>query len=543
MNKKGFTLVEIISVIALLAIMMIVVATKGFGAFDNAQKKIYEKEKASIEEAVNILMLDVKNCDDILDKDTLLSDEENGLSKINNINGLDISCQKLQEKALNEGLKIPLKYLIENEYISRTNVETINKNNSNLEYEGKLTKEADEDIVDSNIIIQCKIDCDIIIHNTEKTTTSTVVENELNESELYDIVEKASKKYIEDIVNEKEGVPKISSLSINGYKNVLTREDKRTQRYMTLDFLIENGYVDKVLKEYNITEFKHKFIHLIAEDKCKEYNCDVNRDGKINYADTSLIIPLEGLNNISEGYNYRYDVNNDNVIDLEDKLVVNNNESYEIYNKLVCKLDNCQGVEINLENYKIEVEFDDKFKLVSELEEAKHRVSLAAKYYLKDLMNQRNNVFMNGYDSFEDYYDDIVMIRPANKGYITLKDLKEHGYFIGDYDLTTEYPEDCKKCDFNNDNKINNKDLEMINNQAGKTSSSPTFQPIYDMNNNGAIDVTDLSTVIACVKNEITIALECLLNDRAVCRIHDNMFEKYKIKVELNDEFDVIKLN
>ena len=67
MNKKGFTLVEILAVIVLLGLIMTIVGTKGFGAFDNTKKKINEQNIKAIEEAGRIYMVEVEECDDDID--------------------------------------------------------------------------------------------------------------------------------------------------------------------------------------------------------------------------------------------------------------------------------------------------------------------------------------------------------------------------------------------------------------------------------------------------------------------------------------------
>ena len=59
MNKKGFTLVEIILTISLLSIVMILVATKGLGLFDLGKKKIEIINKNSILESYELLKIDL----------------------------------------------------------------------------------------------------------------------------------------------------------------------------------------------------------------------------------------------------------------------------------------------------------------------------------------------------------------------------------------------------------------------------------------------------------------------------------------------------
>ena len=48
MNKKGFTLVEILATISILSLIMIIVATKGFGVFDSTKGKINNLNKENL---------------------------------------------------------------------------------------------------------------------------------------------------------------------------------------------------------------------------------------------------------------------------------------------------------------------------------------------------------------------------------------------------------------------------------------------------------------------------------------------------------------
>lgn len=163
MNKKGFTLIELLAIIVILGIIITVVATKGFGAFDNSKKKIYELEKKAIEEAVSIYMTDIKNCNNILDSDSSFLEGTN--------------CENLQEEALgSNGVKITLKDLIEKEYIKGNNVETINEYNPNLQYKGKLNKEDNEDIINSEIIVECITDCEFKTETTTINPETTLVD-------------------------------------------------------------------------------------------------------------------------------------------------------------------------------------------------------------------------------------------------------------------------------------------------------------------------------------------------------------------------------
>ena len=68
MNKKGFTLVELLAVMVILALITTIVATNGFGAFNNTKKAINEQNINAIKEAAKILMTDLEHCDNDLEE-------------------------------------------------------------------------------------------------------------------------------------------------------------------------------------------------------------------------------------------------------------------------------------------------------------------------------------------------------------------------------------------------------------------------------------------------------------------------------------------
>jgi len=119
MNKKGFTLVELLAIIVILSLIITIVATNGFGAFNNTKNKINETAKNEIKEGVNVFLTDIEHCDeklnqDILDKFSINDDEvpHNG------------RCDDLQEKARgdietsNNCLEFNLSDIIELGYVS-----------------------------------------------------------------------------------------------------------------------------------------------------------------------------------------------------------------------------------------------------------------------------------------------------------------------------------------------------------------------------------------------------------------------------------------
>lgn len=108
MNKKGFTLVELLAVIVILGLVITIVGTKGFGAFDNTKKAITKQNESAIKEAANVLMTEVKECDEELSKDI-----------IEHFVGKGKTCSDLKAEASKEEcLDIRLDYMINNNFIT-----------------------------------------------------------------------------------------------------------------------------------------------------------------------------------------------------------------------------------------------------------------------------------------------------------------------------------------------------------------------------------------------------------------------------------------
>jgi len=61
MNKKGFTLVELLAVIAVMALLIIITATSGFGVFKKAKGGINQIEEDNLIEAAKVFLVDVEN--------------------------------------------------------------------------------------------------------------------------------------------------------------------------------------------------------------------------------------------------------------------------------------------------------------------------------------------------------------------------------------------------------------------------------------------------------------------------------------------------
>lgn len=61
MKKNGFTLVELMGVIAVMAVLIVVVATNGFGVFNKAKSGIDKLEEDNLLESARVFLVDVDN--------------------------------------------------------------------------------------------------------------------------------------------------------------------------------------------------------------------------------------------------------------------------------------------------------------------------------------------------------------------------------------------------------------------------------------------------------------------------------------------------
>ena len=119
MNKKGFTLIEILAVIVILSLVIVIVSTKGFGAFDKTKKTITEENLKTIKESANILATQIENCNDDVDSELWNDDDDNNLSTMNEISDDKKNCNGLKEKmSSSECITVTVRYLIQNNYLS-----------------------------------------------------------------------------------------------------------------------------------------------------------------------------------------------------------------------------------------------------------------------------------------------------------------------------------------------------------------------------------------------------------------------------------------
>lgn len=71
MNKKGFTMVELIAVISILGLVMTIVATNGFGILETSKKRIKEDAIKEVAEGAKVFLTDVEYCDEEINNDVL----------------------------------------------------------------------------------------------------------------------------------------------------------------------------------------------------------------------------------------------------------------------------------------------------------------------------------------------------------------------------------------------------------------------------------------------------------------------------------------
>lgn len=147
MNKKGFTLVEILAVIVILGLVMTIVGTKGFGAFDNTKKAITSQNINAIKEAGRVLATQIENCDDDDVNDRKLYESDNRLVK-------DITnCSELIDKMSKDGIDVTVKYLINNGYLSdNKDFDSIKDKKIQIKKEKDEAKKTEKVVIDTTEI-------------------------------------------------------------------------------------------------------------------------------------------------------------------------------------------------------------------------------------------------------------------------------------------------------------------------------------------------------------------------------------------------------
>lgn len=97
MNKKGFTLVEILAVLVILSLLLILTIPSIKNALTNGKNKINEINKKQIEDAAKIIVDEVIYCNMTeITKDALADETSCSIAKTKLINGVDIDVSKLE---------------------------------------------------------------------------------------------------------------------------------------------------------------------------------------------------------------------------------------------------------------------------------------------------------------------------------------------------------------------------------------------------------------------------------------------------------------
>ena len=479
MNKKGFTLVEILAVISILALIMIIVGTNGFGAFNNSKKKINEMTLSEIKESVNVVMTEVINCDDDLDKELIkfLNQGDN--------------CENLQTQAETFCINVKLKDLIEKKYITGSNVKKLYEQENDMSFRGCIEKANN-----SNVIITCnncgkyeeefgkvldpipddkKIDyCDTFDLNGD---------NEFDTSDygLIQFLNGVRKEYPEYDVKydvDKDGVININDT--NALRFGCSDKISKCQVNSNNDLIIDkkdlfitklyNGF-DNKYKTFP-TEMDYNKNNIIDDDDLKKIEAcytygpdscvdtDVNGDGITNDLDYEMLLDLKGKTSEDSEYDTKYDLIKDNIIDTKDIVKVmackNALEPDEYCNKNVRK-----HLPTNFNSNKIISK-----KILEIIEKNVGKVT------------EENKV----YDVFE-----------SNEKVVDFND---------SYDTASCYTNVCYNVDFNRNNRYDVDDMNEFNKWIGATTSTKNFSPKYDLDKNNAITTYDLAMILSCWGNE-----------------------------------------
>ena len=96
MNKKGFTLVEILAVLVILSLLLIITIPSIKNALTNGKNKINEINKKQIEDAAKIIVDEVIYCNMTEITKDALAETSCSNAKTNLINGVDIDLKNLE---------------------------------------------------------------------------------------------------------------------------------------------------------------------------------------------------------------------------------------------------------------------------------------------------------------------------------------------------------------------------------------------------------------------------------------------------------------
>lgn len=95
MNKKGFTLVEILAVLVILSLIFVIIYPNIQDAFDNSKKAISELNKKQIEDSVKIIVDEVIYCNMSDETKNILGNNCND-AVTTLVNGKDIDISALE---------------------------------------------------------------------------------------------------------------------------------------------------------------------------------------------------------------------------------------------------------------------------------------------------------------------------------------------------------------------------------------------------------------------------------------------------------------
>ena len=95
MNKKGFTLVELLAVVVLLSIIMVLVIPNIRDAFTSGKSKLDDINKKQVEDAAKIIINEVLYCNMSAETNELLGTNSCKEARTKLVNGLTVNINKL----------------------------------------------------------------------------------------------------------------------------------------------------------------------------------------------------------------------------------------------------------------------------------------------------------------------------------------------------------------------------------------------------------------------------------------------------------------
>lgn len=270
MNKKGFTLVEILAVVVILALVGVLVSTNGFGAFNNISKKVELEDEKTILASANLIGKEILDCDDSLDSDFV----KDFYYIVEGREVSDKNCSDIK----NEGCHtLSLERMLEKNFISGSNLNKYLKKYKNdetkKEYIAPEVCISDDRIVinPSKTVEDPKAKNEIVV-NDKQLNLFTFSNNQVRDK-IYTNIK--GKKYISDVENFK--------LDYNFSDNYLEKEEKKST--MSIDVKVNNDaiYVQdektfdvnyyKILED-NIDSFKNIF-NILQKKTIYEANDEV----------------------------------------------------------------------------------------------------------------------------------------------------------------------------------------------------------------------------------------------------------------------------